>query len=418
MEIIEQWKGMPNFSVWFPEAWDKVKTSILKIASKELSRYRKCTVEELSEEWVRLILEKRGGETDAIELGTDELHEMSAKYLADALRRMKRFPSNSERTLLQLVFSEFKQNGKWPYSRDMSVNASNIGLRNYYEMGEKIGSDYIRVGEDRVAGATSRLTIRAIALCEGAGNELRIFLMILSVFVEQYNANPRQPTVNLRDLEGSGDLTHDQSQMVSFMLQEEDQLWTGLAGYDGKRVTFEVTPSILKFEGVKTIREYLRVLDTSIKGEESIKEDRIFATSTETSESYREKEFEFDLFISYSSKDQTEADDICAKCEAAGIITFLAPKDIDSGYIGPEKIKEALKNSSEMTILMSPNSITSEWVLTEWGAAWILEKHVTPILLNCKIGDVPKLLQDRQKRDYPKELERFIKEVLKRKHEA
>jgi TIR domain len=45
-------------------------------------------------------------------------------------------------------------------------------------------------------------------------------------------------------------------------------------------------------------------------------------------------------------------------------------------------------------LLVSPTSLKSDWVLTEWGAAWALGKKIVPILHRCS----PEQLPDRIRR--------------------
>jgi hypothetical protein len=45
----------------------------------------------------------------------------------------------------------------------------------------------------------------------------------------------------------------------------------------------------------------------------------------------------------------------------------------------------------------------SEWVTTEWGAAWALEKKIIPILLRCEVSRLP----DRLKRIHSVDFHRY-----------
>jgi TIR domain len=100
-----------------------------------------------------------------------------------------------------------------------------------------------------------------------------------------------------------------------------------------------------------------------------------------------------DVFVSYSDPDKHEARIIFDKLERERLKVFLAEKSIQAGEIWEEKIKEALKACRSFWILITPNSLRSEWVITEWAAAWALDKKIVPILLRCKPEDLPKRLQ-------------------------
>jgi hypothetical protein len=96
-----------------------------------------------------------------------------------------------------------------------------------------------------------------------------------------------------------------------------------------------------------------------------------------------------DVFLSYASADQREADSIYADIIAAGGTAFLAKKSLAAGEDFAERIREALRAAEEVWLLLSPASLKSEWMLTEWGAAWVLEKSIVPILLGCRPEDLP-----------------------------
>jgi len=41
----------------------------------------------------------------------------------------------------------------------------------------------------------------------------------------------------------------------------------------------------------------------------------------------------------------------------------------------------------------SPSSLKSGWATTEWGAAWVLEKKIIPILHQCSVDELPERLK-------------------------
>lgn len=97
----------------------------------------------------------------------------------------------------------------------------------------------------------------------------------------------------------------------------------------------------------------------------------------------------FDVFLSYASSDQDEADRIFADITAAGGSVFLAKKSLTAGDDFAEKIRQAIVSAAEVWLLLTPASLKSEWVLSEWGAAWVLGKTIVPILHRCGPGDLP-----------------------------
>jgi hypothetical protein len=67
----------------------------------------------------------------------------------------------------------------------------------------------------------------------------------------------------------------------------------------------------------------------------------------------------FDVFISYSSKDKTVADAVCARLESAGIRCWIAPRDIVAGTSYGESIIEAIHVAKVMVLVFSSNANTS-----------------------------------------------------------
>lgn len=92
--------------------------------------------------------------------------------------------------------------------------------------------------------------------------------------------------------------------------------------------------------------------------------------------------FTYDVFISYSAKDDKPVQEIEIKLNNHGISCFLARKEIKSGVRWSNEIRKAIHESQEMCIVCSNNSVESKWVQIEWGAAWALDRIITPLILN------------------------------------
>ena len=126
-----------------------------------------------------------------------------------------------------------------------------------------------------------------------------------------------------------------------------------------------------------------------------------------------ERSYDFDLFLSYSSKDRDQARAIVKIAEALGLTIFEDEKDIEPGAVWAEVIRRALVNSREMALLASPTSLVSEWVQTEWGAAWAMQRTITPILLMVAPDQLPDRLRQRQAVLYG-EHQQYLEAVLER----
>lgn len=107
-----------------------------------------------------------------------------------------------------------------------------------------------------------------------------------------------------------------------------------------------------------------------------------------------------DVFISFAHEDESEARVISGKLDKKGISNFLASKKLRTGESFEESIRNKLQGCKALFLLLTPNSLKSEWVTTESGAAWALEKHIFPILLRCRPDELPARLSKLQCKDY------------------
>lgn len=104
----------------------------------------------------------------------------------------------------------------------------------------------------------------------------------------------------------------------------------------------------------------------------------------------------YSVFLSYSSTDKDEARKIATFLSKKNIKVFLSEKELKPSTKWEHDIKNALRTSILFCLLATPNSLKSEWVATEWGAAWAYEIPILPILLQCSVKDLPERLRDYQ----------------------
>lgn len=90
---------------------------------------------------------------------------------------------------------------------------------------------------------------------------------------------------------------------------------------------------------------------------------------------------EYIVFISHSSKDAWIARTIAEKISALGATPWLDVKDLYGGDVLGEKIRQGIEACHEAIVLVSPDSLKSQWVLFESGAVWGQKKRLTPVLL-------------------------------------
>lgn len=107
-----------------------------------------------------------------------------------------------------------------------------------------------------------------------------------------------------------------------------------------------------------------------------------------------------DIFISYAGADTEAAEEIGRELRKRRIKYFLAPKSVSGGEEFDEAIQNALRACKEVFLLLTPESLRSDWVKYEYIGALILAKHIVPILLRCTNEQLPRLLWNKQTRDF------------------
>jgi len=76
-----------------------------------------------------------------------------------------------------------------------------------------------------------------------------------------------------------------------------------------------------------------------------------------------------------------------------------------------DEVRDALTKSEQLWVLASPDALKSTWVHTEWGAAWILNKPILPILFRLQPDMLPdrlRMLQVIDYHNYPGELKKLV----------
>ena len=121
--------------------------------------------------------------------------------------------------------------------------------------------------------------------------------------------------------------------------------------------------------------------------------------------------FEYDIFLTYATADEKRAEQIRDALEAKGLSCFMSSKELSGGDNFSEVIRDALTTSREVCLLFSPNSAKSEWVLTEWGAAWAFKKRIVPILYRIDVVSLPERLKTLQVIDFS-DIEQYVSQAV------
>ena len=77
----------------------------------------------------------------------------------------------------------------------------------------------------------------------------------------------------------------------------------------------------------------------------------------------------FDVFLSYSHKDEAAAIELASELQGQGVSVWLDRDSVRPGDDWDQKIHESLQQSSNVVMLVSVNSLTSQSTLYEMGMA-------------------------------------------------
>lgn len=100
------------------------------------------------------------------------------------------------------------------------------------------------------------------------------------------------------------------------------------------------------------------------------------------------------IFVSYSKKDRDFANKLADDLESAGFQVWI-DRSIGGGENWRETIESSLKESKEVIIVVSPNSMESDWVRHEGSLAYGWGKKLYPILI-ATVKSLPPWLEEYQ----------------------
>jgi hypothetical protein len=122
---------------------------------------------------------------------------------------------------------------------------------------------------------------------------------------------------------------------------------------------------------------------------------------------------QYDVFISYSHLDNELANSLYSKLKSAGLRCFLSEKDIAASERWENRIRDALRSSQRVLLLITPNSKDSSWVIAETGAAWALDKPLVPALVYVGTDELisPVAAHQSRKIQTPEQIQNLVSEL-------
>lgn len=100
------------------------------------------------------------------------------------------------------------------------------------------------------------------------------------------------------------------------------------------------------------------------------------------------------VFLSHATYDKWIARVLCEKIEAVGATVFRDDRDIEGGEAIPAAIRKAIRETNEVVVLLTPESIQRQWVLIELAMASMAEKRIVPLLNHVDAAEIPGIIRD------------------------
>jgi len=125
----------------------------------------------------------------------------------------------------------------------------------------------------------------------------------------------------------------------------------------------------------------------------------------------------FDIFISYSSKDRPTANLLVAEIEKAGFACWIAPRNIEGGAEYSEVIEKAILHCPIFLLIFSEHAATSAWVKSELNIGFSENKYLIPYKIDATPlkGTMRLLLNDKhwiaKNEDENKQIELLISAI-------
>lgn len=124
----------------------------------------------------------------------------------------------------------------------------------------------------------------------------------------------------------------------------------------------------------------------------------------------------YQVFVSHATADKWVAERICEAIERCKAFAFIDNRDIETGDEIPEEIRLAIAACNEFVLLLTPMSVSRDWVKLELGAAWALKKRIIIVTHYLEADQLPATFKPRKVvklndlADYLKELATRAKE--------
>lgn len=103
------------------------------------------------------------------------------------------------------------------------------------------------------------------------------------------------------------------------------------------------------------------------------------------------------VFLSYIIADRVYAHKLRGLLSQWPNLRIFTPEMLSAGEDWESKLKNELSQCDIFIVLLSSNSVDSNWILQELGAAWALNKPIVPVVTNPDVfSKIPLTLSEIQ----------------------
>ncbi|MBA3315952.1 MAG: toll/interleukin-1 receptor domain-containing protein [Planctomycetota bacterium] len=104
----------------------------------------------------------------------------------------------------------------------------------------------------------------------------------------------------------------------------------------------------------------------------------------------------YNVFVSHATYDKFLAKTLCDRIEVISprLSTFRDDRDINGGDRIPLAIASAIRACNELVVIITPESASREWIITEIAMAFVLDKRIIPILYHVDSSKIPQIIRD------------------------
>jgi hypothetical protein len=106
---------------------------------------------------------------------------------------------------------------------------------------------------------------------------------------------------------------------------------------------------------------------------------------------------EYDVFLSYSSSDESWVRRFAEALSASGVSAWFDAHAIRAGDRWQDEVEKALRQSRVLIMVLTPESVQRPWTFFELGAALADHKRIVPVLSEgVDVADIPALVRQFQ----------------------